>query len=161
MHSHFHLRGLYKSKLKSFDYLRMDNNIKSHQFPESLICETKLIGIVSTIIERSISCWDVLVISIAVVENDSGNSGDLSAEIKSIFHGWFPILGLVNSSLVSFNELTPRLANHDTSCELSHGVHVLRQGFDQLFLFLRQLTSLEHILFEVVHLRLIRELTCQ
>ena len=39
-------------------YLRVDSDVESHEFPELLVGESELVGVVSTVIEGSISCRD-------------------------------------------------------------------------------------------------------
>lgn len=52
----------------------MDNDVESHELPEVLAVESELVGIIGTIIEASISSWNLGVVSVAIVENNGGNS---------------------------------------------------------------------------------------
>ena len=56
------------------NYLRMDGDVKSHEFVELRVVEAKHIGIVSTIVEGSISGGKVLIITILVGKYNSSNS---------------------------------------------------------------------------------------
>jgi hypothetical protein len=58
--------------------------------------------------------FDGLHILVAVVEDDSGNSGNASADIEGIFEGGIPVFALVDAVVVSLGELAGRLASEDT-----------------------------------------------
>lgn len=69
-------------------YLRVDSDVKSHQFPELLVFKAELVGVVCSIIQVSISGWDCLfLISKFVVVDDSGDAADLSTNVKGVFVG--------------------------------------------------------------------------
>jgi len=66
----------------------VNGDVKSHQFPELLVFKAELVGVVSSIIQVSISGWDCfLLISKFVVVDDSGDAADLSTNVKSVFEG--------------------------------------------------------------------------
>ncbi len=52
-----------------------------------MVLESKLICEVSAVVESAVSGWDLAVIAILVVENNSCDPGDLRANIKSILEG--------------------------------------------------------------------------
>jgi hypothetical protein len=62
----------------------------------------------------------------------------------------------MNTTLVGLNKLASWLAGKNTSRELSHRVHVLRERLNQLLLFGGELSASEHILLEVLDLRVSR-----
>lgn len=93
--------------------------------------------------------------------DNSGDSTDFGAQIKGVLKSGLPILGLVNSTVVSLDEFGAGLANKNASRKLSHGMHVLRQGLDQLLLISRQFTSFEHIFLECLHLRFVWHLSSE
>lgn len=65
----------------------VNSNVEAHQFPECLVCEPELIGVVGTVVKSTISCWNVLVVTIFVVENYGSDSGNLGAHINCIVKG--------------------------------------------------------------------------
>lgn len=139
----------------------MNNNIESHQLPEGLIVMSKHLSVVGTIVECGVSLGDVLVVSIAVVEDDCCNAGYSGANVKSIFEGRIPILALMNASAVCLSEVTQRLACEDTHGELCHGMHGLGEAFDEVLDVCGNLSSVEELCLELCQLRCRWEFTSQ
>jgi len=53
----------------------MNSNVQSHQLPKILVFKSKLVGVVSAVIESTISGWRFSsLFSIAVVIDESSNS---------------------------------------------------------------------------------------
>lgn len=137
----------------------MNDDVESHQLPEGLIGTTKHIGEVGTIIESGICIWNIVIVLVAVMEDDSGNTGDTSTHIKSIFVCSAPVLALVDTLRVGLCELGRRLASKNTHGELGHWVHVLREALNESFDTFRELSTLEKLCLELLKLRLAREFT--
>lgn len=130
----------------------MDDDIKSHQLPEVSVGEAEHVGVVGSVVEAGVSFWDVLVISEDVMEDNSSDSGYLGAEIKSIFQSWLPVQTFVDSTLVGFHELASWLASENTSRELSHWMHILRERSNQGLFFISQSSSVKEFLLELLDL---------
>lgn len=139
--------------------ISMDGDVESHEFVELRVGEAKHIGIVSTIVEGSISGGNVLVITVLVGEYNSSNSRALGGKIKAIFEGRFPVLGLVDTTVVGFHEVRLRLAHEDTSRELSHSVHIFRKRLNEGLFFVGEGTSVEKIFLESSHFGITGELS--
>jgi len=139
----------------------VDGDVKSHQLPELFVLESKHVGVVSTVVEAAVSVGNLGVVSKAIVEHDGCDSGNFCAEVESIFHGGFPVLALMDSTLVCFDELASGLAHEDSGGKLGHGMHGLGHGFNQLLLFSSELSALKHLLLEGGHLGLVREFTSE
>jgi hypothetical protein len=110
----------------------VDGQVESHIFGEVGVVETELVGEVFTVIHGTISFGDGSSIAVFVVVNEGSDSADASAEVKAIFEGRFPVLGLVNAIVVGFEEVGARLDHVNTRGELGHAVHFLGEGLDQL-----------------------------
>lgn len=130
----------------------MNDDIKSHELPEGLVVESELLGEVGTVVEGGIGRGDLVVVSIAVVEDDGGDAGNASADIKSIFEGGVPVFALVDPVVVGLGELTQRLAGEDTHGELSHGVHGLGEALDEFLDLSGDLSSVEELSLEFLKL---------
>ena len=102
----------------------MDNNVESHELPEIFIGDTQHVGIVGSIIEGWVHVWNSSG-TIAVMEDEGSDSGDLGAEIKSILESWLPIFSLMDSILVGLSELASWLTSQNTCGKLSHWMHGL------------------------------------
>jgi len=109
------LRGRYMIR-SAFNkkYLRVDNNVKSHQLPEVLALESKLVGIVGTVVKGWVSLGNLCVVAEAVVEHNSCDSRNLGAKIKGVLESWLPVLCFVDATLVGFDKLASRLAGKNT-----------------------------------------------
>lgn len=126
----------------------MDGDVKSHEFMEFRIIEAEHVGVVSTVIESTISVSDVLVVAVLVGEDEGCDSGALGGHVEAIFEGGFPVLGLVDTTVVGLHEVRLGLAHQNTSRELSHGVHILGERFNESFLFVGEGTTVEEIFLE-------------
>jgi len=78
--------------------LRVNDNIESHEFPEGLVVKAEHLGVVGTVVKCWICFGDVVVVAIAVMEDDCSNAGNTSADVKGIFEGGVPVLALVDAS---------------------------------------------------------------
>ena len=139
----------------------MDCDVKPHQFPEVLVFETKLVGVVSTVVERAVSFRDFRLVTILIVEHNRCDSRSLGTNIESVFIGCLPVLGLVDTTLVSLGKVRVWLAHHNTCTELSHRVHIFREGRNQFFLFFGELAAIEDFFLKRFDFRLRRELASQ
>mmetsp|Transcript_87510 Transcript_87510/g.120573 ORF Transcript_87510/g.120573 Transcript_87510/m.120573 type:complete len:258 (-) Transcript_87510:75-848(-) len=136
----------------------MENQVESDKLMELRVSETQLISKVGTVVHVRVTSNHITG-SVFVVVDQSSNSGHLRAKIQSIFHSRLPVLSLVDTIVVSLDEVTIRLASQNTSRELSHSVHVLGERTDKGFLVSRQFTSLVHLFLEHLNLTLSGELT--
>lgn len=93
----------------------VDNQVKSHEFPELLILKSQLSAVVGRVVKVGISVSNSLSVSVVVVINKSSNSGDFGAEVKSILKRCFPELRFVNTTLVGLHEFRVWLAHESTS----------------------------------------------
>ena len=130
----------------------MNDDVESHEFPESLVLESEHVCVVGTVIKSGVGLRNVLHVFVGVVEDNGGNSGNAGAHIKSIFEGRVPVLALVDTITVSLSELAERLASEDSHGELSHGVHGLGEALDQGFDIGRDLTAVEDLSLELLKL---------
>lgn len=126
----------------------VNDDIESHELPEVLVGVTKHVSVVGSIIEGSVGGRDISVVSIAVVIDDGSNSRNLSAKIESILKGGLPVLGLVDTILISLGEFRSWLADKGTGRELGHRVHVFGKSLKEFLLISGKLTSLEHVFLE-------------
>ena len=137
----------------------MDGQVETHEFPELLVSEAKLVRVVGRVVEGSVTGGHLAHVTVLVLEDDGCNAGHLGADIEAVLESGFPVLGLVNAALVSLHEVTAWLAGEHTHGELGHGVHVLWKGLDGGFLVSSQLSSLEDLLLEFLDFRVGWELT--
>ena len=93
----------------------MNGNVKSHELPELWVSESKLVGVVRSIVESTVSCGDVLVVAIFVCIYKSSDTVNLSTEIEAVLVGCFPVLGFVDTRVVSLHKVRSWLASEDTS----------------------------------------------
>lgn len=70
----------------------MDCDVQTHEFPELVVFEAKLVRVVSTVVKSAVSVWDLCIVSVLVVENNSTDPRNLCADVKSVFEGRFPVL---------------------------------------------------------------------
>ena len=131
----------------------MDSDVKAHELPELGVCEAKLIGIVGTVVERGVAGRDGRVVAIFVCEDDSCDARDLGAEVEAILQGRLPVLGLVDTALVSLHEVASWLACENTHGELGHSVHVARERLDHSLFISGEFTSAEEFLLEASDFR--------
>ena len=92
----------------------MNDDIKSHEIPESLVLEAKHVGKVGTIIKGGVSLGNVVLILVAIVENDGCNSGNAGANVEGIFESGVPVLALVDAVVVGLSEFAEGLAGENT-----------------------------------------------
>lgn len=92
----------------------MDDDVESHELPEGLVGEAEHLGEVGTIVEGRVSIGDVVLVLVAVVEDDGSDARDASAHIESIFVGAAPVLALVDTVVVGLGELGGGLASENT-----------------------------------------------
>ena len=59
----------------------MDDDIESHKLPESLVFEAEHLGEVGTIVQSGVCVGNVVLVFVAVVEDESGDSRYASAHI--------------------------------------------------------------------------------
>jgi hypothetical protein len=137
----------------------MNDDVKSHEIPESLVWETELLSVVSTVIKRSITLGNSVLVFVAVMEDDGGDSRNTGAYIEGIFECRVPVLALMNAVVVSLGELAWRLASKDTHRELSHRVHGLREVLDQSFSLSGEFTTVEELSLELSKFTLRGELS--
>ena len=139
----------------------MDGDVETHELPELRVSEAELVSEVSSVIKGSITVWQSSEISILFLVDDSSNARDLGAEINAVFKSRFPVLGLVDTTLVSTHEVGRWLASEHSHGQLGHGVHILREGLDHGLLLSRESTSAEKFLLEASNFRLCGDLTGQ
>lgn len=139
----------------------MNDDIKSHELPEGLVVDTEHLSVVSTVIESGIGRGNVVLVTVAIVEDNSCNAGNLGADVEGIFEGGIPVLALVDTIVVSLSELGLRLASEHTHGELSHWVHGLGEGLDESLGLSGDLTAVVKLGLELLELRLGWELTSQ
>lgn len=63
----------------------MNGDVKTHEFPEVVVFESELVCEVGAVVKRCVSCWDLGIIAVLVVENDGSNSGYFGTNIKRVF----------------------------------------------------------------------------
>lgn len=112
----------------------MESQIEAHELGELWIAEAKHVAEVLRVIEGRVTVGDLGTISVLVSVDESCNSGNFGANIKSVLEGGLPILRFVDTAGVCLSKLAIWLAHEDTSRELGHGVHVLGQRRDELLL---------------------------
>jgi hypothetical protein len=139
----------------------VNDDVKSHELPEGLVLEAEHLGVVGTVVKSGVSFGDVVLILVAIVEDDGSDAGNAGAHIKGIFKGGLPVLALVDAVSIGLGKLAGRLASKDTHRELSHGVHVLGEALNESLDLGGKLTALEELGLELLELRLAGELSSE
>lgn len=139
----------------------MNDDVKSHELPEGLVVESEHLGVVGAIVKSGVSLGNVVLVLVAVVEDDCGNARDASADVEGVFEGGVPVLALVDTIAVSLGKLAEGLAGEDTHGELGHGVHGLGEALDEVLDLSGDLASVKEFSLELLKLRLVGELASE
>lgn len=139
----------------------MDDDIESHELPEGMVREAEHLGEVGTVVESGVCVRNVVLILVAVVEDNGGDSRNSGAHIKSIFEGGVPVLALVDTITVCLGELREGLACEDTHGELSHGVHGLGEALDEGLNLIRDSTSVVELSSKLLKLAAVGEFSSE
>jgi hypothetical protein len=139
----------------------VDDDVESHEFPEGLVGHSEHVCVVGTIIECGVCLRDVVLVLVAVVEDDGGDAGHASAHIEGVFESGVPVLVLMDAVGVGLGELAHGLASEDTHRQLGHGVHVLGEVLDQILNIGGELAAVEELSLELVELGLGGELASE
>lgn len=92
----------------------MDRDVEAHELMEGRISEADLVGIVSRVVEGSVTSGDIGIVSVDVVVDNGSDSVDFRAEVEAVLKSAFPVLGLVDASVVLPHKMGTRLAHKDT-----------------------------------------------
>ena len=115
----------------------MNRDVESHELPELSVCEAKLVGEVRSVIQSTVARGNLPVITVLVGVNNGCDAGNFRAEVETVLECRLPVFRLVNTALVGFHEVRAWLAGKDTHRELSHRMHVGREGADHRLFLLR------------------------
>lgn len=114
----------------------------------------------SYISKQVIFCpWDINKYLVFVSVNKGGKSRNLSDKTDDIFVSRAPVLGLVDTLLVSLSELTGRLEVEESNGELGHGVHVSGEVLNQLLSFSRDVAVFSDFVRNILELVVLGDFT--
>lgn len=114
--------------------ITVNGEVSSDSFLNFRSFVTHHVSVVGSPIEVLVGV-DNLTFLVFVSVNKGGKSGDLGDKTDDIFVSGAPVLGLVDTLLVSLSELTGRLEVEESNGELGHWVHVSGEVLNQLFSF--------------------------
>ena len=84
--------------------IRVDGEVKSHEFNELGVVESDHVTVVGGPIETRVGGWKVSVLTVKVVENLSGDGRKVGNAVHAIFIDIFPVGGFVNTLSISLKE---------------------------------------------------------
>ena len=94
--------------------LRMNADVETHALPELWVSEAKLVRIVRTVVQGTVTGRHTSVVAVLVGEDKRGDAVNLGAQVQTILQGRLPVFGLVDTALIGLHEVALWLASHDT-----------------------------------------------
>lgn len=138
--------------------ITVDSEVSSEALSSTMIIESEHVSVVSSPVELGVS-GDELTILVLVSVDESGESGDSGNEVDGVLINALPVLGLVDTAVVSLVELRLSLEEQEGHGELSHGVNVLGDVLDEVNNLRAKFSSSSELILQIVNLSLIGDLS--